>query len=169
MIDFLEAEAAIRQVHARYADAVWRKDYDALGDCCTEDMEWRIGGRIFQGRSVIVSHLQKLFPRFERIFLTFRTPIVCVTDEEISARTYVSEQSVYTDGRSLFAIGIYYDRFVIENGRARFAWRLFEAQYAGAPDLSAPFFETVDYGAPPAMPALDAETVDVTGNHRVSD
>lgn len=44
MTDFSATEAAIRQLHALYADAVWRKDYESFGDCFTEDAEWRISG-----------------------------------------------------------------------------------------------------------------------------
>ena len=50
MTDFLAAESGIRQLHARYLDAVWRKDFDAFGDCFAENAEWRIGGKILRGR-----------------------------------------------------------------------------------------------------------------------
>ena len=45
MSDFANIEAAIRQLHARYCDAVWRKDIAAFGDCFAKDAEWRIGGQ----------------------------------------------------------------------------------------------------------------------------
>jgi len=53
-IDLLLAELAIRQLHVKYADAVWRKDFVAFGDCFAEDCEWRIGGMILRGRDEIV-------------------------------------------------------------------------------------------------------------------
>lgn len=32
LTDFIAAESGIRQLQARYADAVWCKDYEAFGD-----------------------------------------------------------------------------------------------------------------------------------------
>lgn len=167
MTDFAAAEAGIRQLHARYADAVWRKDLGAFGDCLTEDSEWRIGGLVLQGRAAVVAHFDRIQPRFRRIFMTFRTPILEVGDGTATGRTYVSEQSVFSDGRPFFAIGIYYERFVDDGDRWRAAWRLFQTQYAGPPDFSVPFIDTVDFGPPPAMPALDEPTYDFARNHGV--
>ncbi len=158
MTDFVEAEAGIRQLHARYIDAVWRKDLDAFGDCLTEDSEWRIGGAVLNGRANIVAHFGNILPRFQRILMTFRPAILDVGDGVATGRTYVTEQSVLADGRPFFAIGIYFERFVLQGTRWRAGWRLFQTQYAGPPDFSAPFIDTVDFGAPPAMPALDQPT-----------
>src|SRR5688500_9786869 len=41
-VEFLLAAEGIRQLHARYIDAVLRVDYDAFRACWTEDAEWRI-------------------------------------------------------------------------------------------------------------------------------
>jgi ketosteroid isomerase-like protein len=163
MTDFVAAEAAIRQLHARYTDAVWRKDYDAFGDCFTQDAEWRIGGMILRTRAGIVAQARQLFPRYRRILMNFRIPVLEVGEGTATGRTYVSEQSVFTDGRPYAPIGTYYERFVDEGDRWRFAWRLFQTQYSGPPDLSGHFFDNPDYGPPPAMPPLDAEAIDHTG------
>ena len=40
MTNFVAAEAGIRQLQACCADAIWRKDADALGDCFAEDAVW---------------------------------------------------------------------------------------------------------------------------------
>ena len=44
MSDFVAAEAGIRQLHARFVDAVWRKDADAFAECFAHDGEWKIAG-----------------------------------------------------------------------------------------------------------------------------
>ena len=80
MTDFIVAESAIRQLHARYTDAVWRKDYDAFGDCFTEDAEWRISGMVLRGRVEIVNTIKQLLPKFRRVIFTLRTPILEVGD-----------------------------------------------------------------------------------------
>lgn len=164
-LDFVIAEAAIRQLHARYTDAVWRKDYEAFGDCFTLDCEWRIGGVVVRGRTAIVAHMQSVLPQFRAVLVTFRTPILEVGKGTATGRTYMTEQAVFKDGRAFGPIGTYYERFVDQGDRWRFAWRLFQTQYAGPPDLSGPFFENPDFGPPPAMPALDAPTYSRTSIH----
>ena len=66
MTDFVVAETAIRQLHARYVDAVWRKDLGAFGDCFAEDAEWRIGGMILRGRAEIVPTFEQILTHFNR-------------------------------------------------------------------------------------------------------
>jgi ketosteroid isomerase-like protein len=158
MTDFLVAESAIRQLHARYTDAVWRKDYDAFGDCFTEDAEWRISGMVLRGRVEIVDTIEQLMSRFRRVLVTLRTPILEVGNGRASGRTYLTEQSVSSDGRAYGPIGIYYEHFVDQGDRWRFSWRLFQTHYTGSPDMSGTLFDNPDYGPPPAMPPLDAPT-----------
>lgn len=163
MSDFTAVEAAIRQLHVRYADAVWRKDLDAFGDCFAEDAEWRIGGRILRGREEIVENLRRLLPNFERILMTFRTPILDIGEDGVSSRTYVTENNIFADGRPGCTIGIYYERFVKHPDRWRFNWRLFQTHYLGPADITGPLFDNPDFGPPPQMPPLDAPTYDHTG------
>src|SRR5271154_5342962 len=99
MTDFLVAESAIRQLHACYTDAVWRKDYDSFGDCFTEDAEWRITGMVLRGRVEIVDTIKQLMSRFRCVLVTLRTPILEVGNGTASGRTYLTEQSVFSDGR----------------------------------------------------------------------
>jgi ketosteroid isomerase-like protein len=99
MTDLMVAEFSVRQLHARYLDAVWRKDFEAFGDCFAEDAEWRIGGRILRGRAEIVGNLKRLMPNFQRVLMTFRTPLVHIEDGAVTSRTYVTEQNAFLDGR----------------------------------------------------------------------
>lgn len=163
MTEFHLAECGIRQLHARYGDAVWRQDLDAFGDCFTDDGEWRISGRAFRGRTQIKAFMGTVFPLFRRILLTLRTPMLTVGDGTASARTYITEQSVRLDGQPLLAIGTYFEHFVEQGGQWRFSWRLFQAEYAGASDMTGAVYDNPDWGAPPAMPPLDTIPVDHTG------
>lgn len=165
MNDFVVAECMIRQLHAHYLDAVWRKDIDAFGDCFTEDCEWRIAGNVLRGRPEIVSFMSQVFPQFNRILLTMRTPTLDLSGPGVaSARTYFTENSQMADGTPLAAIGSYYERFVDQGDRWRFSWRVFRTEYAASPDFTGPFYDNPDYGAPPAMPPMDAIPVDHSGN-----
>jgi SnoaL-like domain len=163
MTEFHIAEAAIRQLHSRYIDAVWRKDDVAFGDCFTEDAEWRLSGLVIKGRSKIAALMKSAFPKYRFILLNFRTPTLEVGNGEASGRTYVSEQSVLADGRPFGPIGTYYARFVEQGDRWRFSWRLFHTSYIGPPDLTGTFFENPDFGPPPAMPGLGESSYDRSG------
>lgn len=160
MSDFLIAEAGIRQLHARYTDAVWRQDHDAFADCFTEDGEWRISGRVFRGRAEIRSAIERILANFRRVLISFGTPILEVGDREATGRTYINERCAWKDGNTNISIGRYYERFVQEGDRWRFAWRLFQLHYRGPADLSGTFFDNPDYGPPPGMPGPDAMTDD---------
>ncbi|MFV8816655.1 YybH family protein [Haliea sp. E17] len=158
------AEFEIRQLHARYADAVWRKDLEAFGNCFTGDAEWRIGGKILRGRSAIVENLARLLPNFERVLMTFRTPLVDMDEDgDLSSRTYVTENNIFANGKPGSSIGIYYERFVEEDYQLRFKWRLFQTHYLGPADITGPLYQNPDFGPPPQMPPLDAPTIDHTG------
>jgi hypothetical protein len=158
MTDFLTAEAGIRQLHARYVDAVWRKDYVAFADCWTEDAEWRIGGMALRGREAITSGFEQFMDRFDRVLFTPRPPLIELTPEGANTRMYITEQNRLNDGSGWTTVGIYFERLAEQQGRWRRKWALFQLQYRGPADLSGDVFAQPDYGAPPAMPPLDAPT-----------
>ena len=165
-IEFAVAECGIRQHHARYCDAVWRLDYDAFGDCFTEECEWRIGGVVLRGREEIIAHNRELFAKFRRLLITLRTPILALhADGTASGRTYFSAQNIMADGSGFAPLGVYYERFENGGDRWRSSWRLFQTLYTGPADLSGTFHDVPDYGPPPAMPPRDAETNNASGLH----
>jgi ketosteroid isomerase-like protein len=163
LADLMLAEFMVRQQHARYLDAVWRKDFEAFGDCFAEDAEWRIGGRILRGRADIVANLKRLMPNFHRVLMTFRTPLVHIENGEVTSRTYVTEQNAFLNGRPGNSIGTYFERYVKQGDRLRFKWRMFQLHYIGTADITTPLFENAEFGPPPGMPPLDAPTFDHSG------
>jgi uncharacterized protein (TIGR02246 family) len=158
---FAAAEAGIRQLHADYTDAVWRHDFDAFADCFMPDGEWRISGRVFRGRVDIRENIERILSNFVRVLISFRTPSLRVEKGVATGRTYIDERCAWTNGNTNISVGRYYERFVEDGDRWRFSWRLFELHYRGPPDFTGTFFEHPDYGPPPAMPPLDANTEDM--------
>lgn len=156
MSTFTAAEAGIRQLQARCADAIWRKDAEALGDCFTEDAVWRLSAGVRRGRAEIVETMRAGFSNFRAIFLTLRPPLLELGEGIASGRTYVTEEGARADGTGYAIIGIYFERFARGmDERWRFSWRHFQAHYAGPPRLTGAFIDAHDFGAPPAMPPLD--------------
>jgi uncharacterized protein (TIGR02246 family) len=154
MVDLAGTDCEIRQLHARYADAIFRKDAAAVGALFAEQGQWLVGGQALKGRDSIVEFLTGALPGFRRIVMTFRTPVVDVVDGETVARTWVTEERVFAAEAPVSLIGIYFDRFIRENGRLALNWRQFQTHYSGALGLSAGFVEAEDYGAAPAMPPV---------------
>ncbi|MCW1429846.1 YybH family protein [Novosphingobium sp. JCM 18896] len=160
MSDFVAAEAGIRQLHERYTDAVWRQDFDAFAECFTEDGEWRISGMVLQGRAQIRETIAAILSRFNRVLISFRTPILQVGEGVASGRTYIDERCAWKNGDTNISMGLYYEHFVEQDGRWLFDWRLFQMLYRGDPDLTGTFYDFPDYGPPPGMPPRDALPAD---------
>jgi hypothetical protein len=152
MIDMLKVESGVRQLQARYVDAVWRKDYAAFGDCFTEDAEWHIAGKVHRGRAACVAFLESVMPLFNRVLMTMQAPLLEVRDGAVSGRTYVTEINAVKNQPAAFSIAIYYDRFVPQGDRWRFSWHHYQLYYLGPADMTGRFYPATDYGPPPAMP-----------------
>lgn len=155
---FLLAEAGIRQLWARYADAVWRKDFDLFADCFTADATWKIVGRTAQGRGAIVDLFRASTELSDKVMLRFATPVIEIGVDGVSGRTQVSELIKRKSGEGLRTLAVYYDRFAEDDGRWRFAWHHFNLYYLGPPDLSGDYLEVEEYGPPPGFPGPDAPT-----------
>jgi uncharacterized protein (TIGR02246 family) len=153
MNDFLMIESAIRQLHARYVDALWRKDPESFAALFATDAEWKIAGMHMRGRQQIREEFAKFMRHIDRTFMIIGTPIIDIVDGVVTSRTHVTENNRFADGRTASTVGIYYERFVEEDGRWKFKWRHWNLYYIGPPDLSAPFYPCKDYGPPPGMPA----------------
>lgn len=152
--EFIAAECAIRQLHARYTDAVWRQDTAEFADCFAEDAVWRIAGTELVGRETIAGGFDRFMSILHRTLMTFRTPLVTLgeTPGTASARTYVTELNKYRDGSTVATIGVYYERVVDQGDRWRFAWRHWNMYYYGPPDHSSQFYDCQEFGPPPGMP-----------------
>lgn len=161
MVDLGDAERGIRELHSHYTDAVFRQDARAFAECFVQNGEWRISGRVFRGSAEIEAAITTILDKFDRVLITFRTPILAEVDGVIGGRTYIDEKCAWKNGNRNVSIGRYYERFAQEDGRWRFSWRLFQLVYRGDPDLSGTFFDCPDFGPPPGMPPLDATTEDI--------
>jgi ketosteroid isomerase-like protein len=159
MTVFADALAGIQQLQARYIDSVWRRDVAAFGDCFTDDAEWRIAGRVLRGRTECTEFFAESMRRFDRVIMTMQYPVLHVENGRASGRTQVLEQQILKDRAPGFSIAVYYDRFIQQSDRWRFAWHHYQLYYLGPPDMSGRFFPVKDYGAPFAMPERDETTV----------
>jgi len=155
MTELYVADSGIRQLYARYIDAVWRKDADAFGQCFAENGEWKIAGMHMRGRAEITGTIPRLLGGYERVLMTFSPPVLEVGSGTAIGRVHCLEHAKFADGTAVMTIGIYYDRYVEEGGRWRYQWRHWAVHYRGPSDLSAPFIKSPDYGPFPHMPSSE--------------
>jgi hypothetical protein len=158
MTDFVIADCGIRQLHARFADAVWRQDAKSFSECFARNGEWKIAGMHVRGRPAMVEACGTLLGRCERIQLICGQPILAVADGTATGRLQVTELTRKRDGTSALTFGTYHDWYVEEDGAWRFQRRHWSMAYHGPVDMSVPYVEQPDYGPFPAMPAADEPT-----------
>jgi ketosteroid isomerase-like protein len=157
-IDFPAAETGIRQLYARYADAVWRQDSAVFGECFTGDAVWKIAGKRVEGRAAIADLFEASLMANERVMFWSGIPLLDVSESGVTGRVQVTELIKRKDGQGVRTLGWYYERFAEQDGVWRFAWHHFDLYYYGAPDLTGAITPWPDYGAAPAMPGPDAPT-----------
>lgn len=159
MTELVVADFGIRQLHARFIDAVWRKDSNAFADCFAAEGEWKIAGHHVRGREEIGKAFGNLLGACERVNLVLGMPVLEIGQGTASGRIPVTEFTKLVDGNSAMTIGIYYDRYVEDGSQWRFSWRHWALHYRGPGALSAAFVDCPEYGPHPGMPAPDAPTV----------
>lgn len=158
MTDFLIADAGIRQLHARFTDAVWRQDAVLFASCFASDGIWKIAGMEMQGREAIADACTRMLGRCSHIHLIVGMPILEVSGKTATGRLNMTEFARMNDGSTAMTIGWYHDRYLEEAGQWCFQHRHWSMKYRGAPDLTGMFVDTPDYGAFPEMPGPDEPT-----------
>jgi len=149
-------DLAVRDLTARYCDAVARCDGELFASLWAEDADWVVPGvATTSGRD-----------RIARLFLRLREGFVLCTQELLSGRVVPDDGATaqhggararwqirehqWTDGAPVSCVmGLYTDRLVAAAGVWRFAERRFDIVYRGPVDLSAP-----PIPLPPDLPAL---------------
>lgn len=157
-MDMIAADYGIRQLHARFADAVWRQDGAEFAACWTKAGDWKIAGMHFEGREAIEGASAQLLGRCTRIHLIATQPILEAEGDRVLGRLGMTEFAWMPDGTQFITFGQYHDVYAEEDGRWRFASRFWSFKYRGPMDLSAPLIPTPDYGPFPARPGPDEET-----------
>ncbi|MDE2403690.1 MAG: nuclear transport factor 2 family protein [Sphingomonadales bacterium] len=145
-------DCAIRQLHARYVDAVWRKDSGAFAQCWTEAARWRIAGIDARGREAVTATFDRLIAPSEAVLMLPGALLLSETLAEVVGRITVTELIRRPGGASMRTIGRYHDRYAEEGGRWRFAARHWDAAYRGSPSLQDEMLPREDHGPPPGMP-----------------
>lgn len=142
------AEFAIRQLHARYAEAVFRKDAEAFAACWHEQAEWHIAGCHAVGRQAIAELFARLIGPSRRVLMQAGAPLLAFGGPEITGRVHVTELVKRDEGEALRTIGVYDDRYRGQGTDWHFAERRWMLFYRGPVDLSGDLLDPPGYGPP---------------------
>ena len=147
----VEVDRAVRNLTARYCDAVARNDGELFASLWSTDADWVAAGHTTSGRE-----------RIARVFAKLRGGYVLCTQELMSgyvepldansravARWQIREYQWKADAPVSCVLGIYSDDLVIEHGVWCFARRQFDILYRGPVDLT---------GTVTPMPTITATT-----------
>jgi uncharacterized protein (TIGR02246 family) len=158
MTDMIAADYGIRQLHARFADAVWRQDGEDFAGCFARNGEWKIAGLHFAGRDAIREAAGQLLGRCRRIHLVTGQAQLASDGDAVIGRLPMTEYAWMPDDTQYMTIGHYHDRYVEEDGAWRFDRRFWSLKYRGLADLSPSLVDMSEYGAFPAGPGPDDTT-----------
>jgi uncharacterized protein (TIGR02246 family) len=129
-------ELAIRDLVARYCDAVTRNDEAAWADTWAEDGRWKVGPNEASGRDKVVATWKSLMGIFNDVRQIAHQSLIRIEGDRATGRWTMSELGWPKQGDPSYVLGVYTDAYVRVEGEWKFASRRFDMLYAGAPDLS---------------------------------
>jgi uncharacterized protein (TIGR02246 family) len=134
-MDTLADEMAIRDLVARFTDAVNRRAPADLAPLFTDDGEWIVPGMPeTKGGTAVSELLSGLLGNFPFLVQLVHSGRVVVDGERASARWYITEWASAENGGSYF-VGTYHDQMVRTDDGWRFQSRQFDFLYRGRTEL----------------------------------
>jgi uncharacterized protein (TIGR02246 family) len=121
----LEDRELIRELLARYADAVTRQDLDGYLDCWTEDGVRTGPGGDCSGTDELRAQWHGIFGAVEQMTFFAQAGAIEVDGDHATVRSHCLEFIRLRDGSSRQVIGEYADTVRRENGRWAFAVRAY--------------------------------------------
>ena len=120
-------DIALRQLIARYCDAVLRRDGEAFGQVWATDGVWQLGKPI-EGRESIVAAFDKLMKGYAWLVQSAPNAVFEVDEANgtASGRVAIVEQFKKIRGGPGSFVGVYHDRYVRRQGVWQFAERRIE-------------------------------------------
>lgn len=128
-------ELAIRNLLARYGDAVVRRDPDAWIDTWAPDCTWDLGrGRVTHGHDETLTLWRTSIAKYPWVAQLPASGFVELVDGVVHGTWYVLELNHVEDGSGVLHLGHYRDTYTQVDGEWRFATRRFHLVYRGAMD-----------------------------------
>ena len=132
----LEDEMALRNLMARYVDAVHRRDEDDWAGTWTVDARWNLLGSDVIGRDNIVALWQQMMSGFEFAVMMPSSCLFEITGHQATGHWYLQEYTRDLEGHGNAVLSRYKDSYSKLDGEWRYQSREYSFIYHGAPDLS---------------------------------
>ena len=130
-----EDELAIRNLLARYGDAVCRRDASAWIATWAPDCTWDLGrGRVTRGREATLALWRASIAKYPWVAQLPASGVVELIDGQVRGSWYVLELNRLPDGSGVMHLGHYRDSYVRTEDGWRFGTRKFHLVYRGAMD-----------------------------------
>ncbi|MEP5765711.1 MAG: nuclear transport factor 2 family protein [Halieaceae bacterium] len=132
-------ELAIRDLVARYIDAVNRHNQDDWAATWSENASWNLVGMEVSGRQAIVELWVGAMSGFDFALMMLNSGTVQINGDSATGRWYVTEHLKPCDGDANTTLGVYEDEYAKENGEWVFTRRQYHIMCQGAADSNATF------------------------------
>jgi ketosteroid isomerase-like protein len=139
-IQAIQDELAIRNLVARYSDAVGRRDEDTWAGTWTDDGVWNVGFVKASGRDDVVKTWSTLMEHFRFVTQMPQSGVVELSGDEARGTWHVMELGWPGQGDPTCTLGIYKDLYRRTDAGWQFAKRDFHILYMGAADLKGQLF-----------------------------
>lgn len=131
------AESEVRALVARYCHAILQRDDDAWADTFAKDGEWVVLGNHARGRDEALALYRRLVAGVPWVVQRATDGVIEVHGDTATGRWIITEYLQRGDGVPGFNVGVYRDDYRrCDDGRWRFARRVFTPSYFGPPDLT---------------------------------
>lgn len=135
----LEDENALRNLMARYVDAVNRYDGDAWIATWAEDASWNLMGSPVQGRDAIRALWEQMMASFEFAIMFPNSCLFEINGDSASGHWYLHEYGRDHEGNASVILSRYRDTYTRVDGQWLYQSRDYDFIYNGPADLSGTF------------------------------
>jgi len=132
----IEDQLALKNLMAKYVDAVNRRDGETWAATWAEDARWNLMGTDVVGRDNIVALWQQMMASFEFAVMLPSSCLFEINGEEASGHWYLQEFTRDLEGSSASILSRYLDTYQKRNGQWLYQSREYGFIYHGAADLS---------------------------------
>lgn len=112
----IEDQLALRALHDKYADAVFRRDAADWGALWAEDAVWDLAGTTVSGKDAIVGLWTGAMTTFAFVGFFYQTGAIEVDGDSATGRIYTSEVLEDHEGNLRRTVGRYEDTYVKRGG-----------------------------------------------------
>tara|TARA_R110002049_G_scaffold134756_3_gene294274 strand:- start:933 stop:1367 length:435 start_codon:yes stop_codon:yes gene_type:complete len=129
-------DLALRNLMARYIDAVNRNDADAWIATWAEDGEWNLMGEPVSGRSNVLAMWQQMMGNFDFAVMMPSSCLFTVDGDTASGHWYLHEYLRDQQGTGITILSRYLDTYTRQGGQWLYQSRVYNIIYNGPADLS---------------------------------